>query len=114
MTNTRDTRRITVESCNRCGAHRLAGKFACRRCGASDTTKGTIPALAVVRAATQVFRAPIESPVGVMPFWIALASPDAAPELVVMVASAAPLAIGVRIEIQTNSGMAPYLVASSM
>ncbi|MBN9673003.1 hypothetical protein [Roseibium aggregatum] len=99
---------IAVEICDTCGRAQLTGGYACRSCGGTALCSKPVAGDCVVTAVTKVDRSPIESPVGTVPFYLAMVTLDATPEVRVMAVCAEAVEIGQPMTVTSSDGLAPY------
>ena len=104
---------LLLDRCRACGTHRLRGRYACSRCGAEDSEPVSIAARGSVTAVTRVDRSPVDNPIGVVPFFIAMVQLHAASEVHLMGASGFPLEISSEVSVSQSDGAAPYLLVKS-
>ncbi|MAC77413.1 MAG: DNA-binding protein [Rhodobacteraceae bacterium] len=102
---------IELDRCAACGHRQLTGAVACRACGATSLGRVIAAGVCHVVAVTVVDRSPVESPVGTVPFTIAMVTLDDAPEVRLMGASATGLSIGEAARIRSETGAAPYILS---
>ena len=104
---------LLIDRCQRCGAHRLRGRYACAGCGAEQSEHVSLPGRGTVTAVTRVDRSPVDCPTGEVPFFIAMVQLHGAGEVQLMGASRVPLEISSQVSVSQSDGAAPYLLVPS-